>query len=247
MEAVAIIRIVFFAVSIITMFIATKFFYDNNKALYILGGISIVSGIAFIVLLCTTNWTPYAIVKIISLIVILIALVIAADTGHWEAYVMSGVGCMVIIGLAFLVSLMVEGYKYEKNVHEVEQPKIVTTRQELLTANDGTQVSGNVSGGGFVIFHVTGSVSEESVYKYYYLLPDGGAKLGQVKADDTTIYYIENGESPYLEKIESTKYCMDYNNNPPTECDHSWHDTKITYKLHVPKGSISNVYEFDAG
>lgn len=88
-----------------------------------------------------------------------------------------------------------------------------------------------------------GSSSEKSVYKYYYQQEDGGIKLDSVSADDTTIYILKDGEQPHIETVVTTSYYLNYNNNPATRCMES---AEVSYKLYVPEGAITNVYEFDA-
>ena len=203
--------------------------------------LSVFFAIAFIVVLCISNWNYYAIAKIIALILLCVSII---TWGFTYEPVLQVLAIVLVIPLLFLGSFIFKSFQLGENIKEVEEPKISISSQELLCANDGTITTGNLSGGGgFLVFSVIGSSEEESVYKYYYLLPDGGAKLGQVKADDTTIYYIDSDEKPHLDKITTTYYSLDYNESPPKECRHK---STVTYKLYVPKGSVGNVYEFDA-
>lgn len=235
-----ILRIFLFVAPVIIALIASMGYIPKEKIWTILVAISVVMGAVFIVVLCITNWNYYAIAKIVALVLLLGSLIFFEFDWNPLPFVFS---IVLIIPLVFLGSFVFETFQLGKNIKEVEEPKVVISSQELLCANDGAITTGNVAGGGFVVFSVIGSVEEESVYKYYYLLPDGGAKLGQVNADETTIYYIDEGEKPRLDKVTTTYYSLDYNESPPKECRHK---STVTYKLYVPRGSISSVYEFDA-
>lgn len=92
------------------------------------------------------------------------------------------------------------------------------------------------------IWYVQGSASEKSVCRYLYELKDGGIKQGSILADSTTIYFIKDGEKPYLETIFTTTYDINENNEPATRCHKK---SETTYRLYVLEGSILNVYEFD--
>jgi hypothetical protein len=91
--------------------------------------------------------------------------------------------------------------------------------------------------------YVQGSLSEKSVYKYYYQLEDNGIKQGTIPAESTTIYFVKSGEDAYLETIVTTEYYLNKNYTPATRC---MENSETTYKLYVPEGSITNVYEFNA-
>ena len=75
------------------------------------------------------------------------------------------------------------------------------------------------------------------------LSEDGGIKQGTIPVDSTTIYFTKPGEEAYLETIITTEYMINNNNTPATRFGES---SKTTYKLYVPEGSVTNVYEFDA-
>ena len=66
----------------------------------------------------------------------------------------------------------------------------VISTHKILTATDVTTVNGIISGGGCIVWHISGSVSETSVYRFYYQLEDGGMKLEEIPSESTTIYYI---------------------------------------------------------
>lgn len=83
---------------------------------------------------------------------------------------------------------------------------------------------------------INGSVSNESVYKYYYQAEDGGIKQGLIPVDSTTIYIIKPDESAYLEKIELNYYLENdsFINYKIRYLDHS----DITYRLYIPEDYI---------
>ena len=146
-----------------------------------------------------------------------------------------------IVLLISVISFCVILVMYLSNIKEAEEKEVTVASQNIVCVKDGDSVEGGVSGG---IFFVYGQVSGKSVYKYYYQIEDGGFRQGSIPADSTTIYYLEDGENPHLDTIVTKTVLINYNNNPPT--DAGTKDSKTTYKIYVPKGSVTNVYEFDA-
>ncbi len=144
---------------------------------------------------------------------------------------------MVICLILFIVSAIVDcGELVECKTH------VTTSTVKILSATDGTMVNGSMSGSGFIVWHVSGSVSETPVYRYYYKTADGGMKLGEIPTKSTTIYYIEDGKEPYIEVITSIPCNGFYSNYPD---DHFLDKSSTTYKLYVPKGSILENFQFD--
>lgn len=135
-----------------------------------------------------------------------------------------------------VIAYIVAGIMYLGNLEKCEVPDVSTTSSTIICAKDNFSITGS-------ILYVHGSVSEESVYKYYYQLEDGGIKQGTIPADSTTIYFVKAGEEAYLETIVTTEYWMNDNNTPATRCLGT---SKTTYKLYIPEGSVTNMYEFNA-
>lgn len=121
-----------------------------------------------------------------------------------------------------------------------------TTRIDIVNVNDSKEVTGSVSGGGFLIYSVNGSVSTDNVYCYYYQQEDGGFKLASIPADDSTIYYLPEGETKgYINKITTTTtYYYDNNNYPAVKTDEVY-EQSCKYEIYVPEGSIGTYYEFN--
>ena len=142
--------------------------------------------------------------------------------------------------LVTVISFVITGVMYLNNTEECEVPDVSITTCTVICAKDNFSLTGSMSGG---ILYVHGSVSGESVYIYYYQTEDGGIKQGTIPVDSTTIYFTKPGEEAYLETIITTEYMINNNNTPATRFGES---SKTTYKLYVPEGSVTNVYEFDA-
>lgn len=217
-------------------FAGARGIYENNfhttRASNIVAGIAGVLGITFCVLLITTNWNLFTIPKILLFISVCLYVLFCDE---WDACVPFWIGIVITV-IAFIVA----GVMYLNNIEKCEVPDVSTTTCTVMCAKDNSSVTGNISGG---IFCVQGSVSEKSVYKYYYQLEDGGIKQGTIPAESTTIYFVKSGEDAYLETIVTTEYYLNNNNTPATR----WNEnSKTTYKLYVPEGSITNVYEFNA-
>lgn len=203
-----------------------------TRASNIVLGIAGVLGITFCVLLITTNWNLFTIPKMLLFISVCLY-ILFSDV--WDLCIPFWIGIVITV-IAFIVA----GGMYLNNIEKCEAPEVSTTTCTVICAKDNSSVTGTISGG---IFYVQGSVSEKSVYKYYYQLEDGGVKQGTISAESTTIYFVEPGEDAYLETIVTTEYYLNNNNTPATR----WNENSTTtYKLYVPEGSITNVYEFNA-
>lgn len=193
--------------------------------------LSTVLGIAFCILMAETHWNIMIIPKVIVFISVCLYVLFKEELETCGPFWMG-------ILIAF-IAWIITGYFYIGKLEKTNDPDVAITTCNVLCAKDGTMTSGSFSG---TIIYVHGSSSEKSVYKYYYQQEDGGIKLGSISVDDTTLYFLEDGEEPRIETISTTWYYMNYNNNPATRCLET---TNITYKLYIPEGSITNVYEFD--
>lgn len=228
-------------IALIVMRISVEWL-DNTKRNRSIGNIAIfiagVLGITFCALLIITNWNVFTIPKILLFILACIYIVFKEE----DELCMPFWGCILVPVVAYLIAAVM----YMTNIKECETPDVSITDCPLICAKDSTSITGNMSGGGSVIiWHVQGSVSEKSVYKYYYPLDDGGIKQGTIPAEDTIIYFIKEEERPHIETTVTTTYDLNYNNKPATRWEGT-ERTKITYKLYVPEGSVTNEYEFDA-
>lgn len=206
--------------------------YKRTLVSNIVAGIAGVLGITFCVLLITTNWNLFTIPKILLFVSVCLYILFAKA---WKACVPCRIGIVATV-ISFIVTVEMYFHNFEK----CEVPDVSITKYTVICAKDNSSLTGSMYGG---ILYVHGSVSEESVYKYYYQIEDGGIKQGTIPVDSTTIYFVKTGEKAYLEKIITTEYLMNNNNTPATRC---LENSKTTYKLYVPEGSVTNVYEFDA-
>ena len=196
--------------------------------------IAIILVILGVIALIIVKRNVFTIPKILLFISIsLIAWSTTNDDSFW--------GCSCTIGIIItIIAYIIAGVLYFNNIREDETPEITVINTSILCAKDNSVISGGMSGG---IFYVRASVSEKSEYHYYYQQEDGGIKLGTIPAEDTTIYYVEEEEDSYLETTVETTYIWNYNDNPATIFDEI---SETTYKLYVPEGSVTSVYEFDA-
>ena len=152
-----------------------------------------------------------------------------------EGFIWSGLITFILIIFSFVSILFnVPGPSEE-----------TTTRIDIVNVNDSKEVTGSVSGGGFLIYSVNGNVSTDNVYCYYYQQEDGGFKLASIRADDSTIYYLPEGETKgYINKITTTTYYYDNNNYPAVKTDEVY-EQSCKYEIYVPEGSIGTYYEFN--
>ena len=144
---------------------------------------------------------------------IFIALATFSMNGYsYKAYIasfMSGFVCLCLF-IIILFSMI------SPDSHRISgKPEETTTRIDIVNVNDSKEVTGSVSGGGFLIYSVNGSV----------YLPEGETK-GYINKITTTTYYYDNMNYPAVktDKIESQ-----------TE----------RYEIYVPEGSIATYHEFN--
>ena len=219
-------------------FFVTRRIYENNyykltRSSKVVAGIAGVLSITFCILLITTNWNLFTIPKM--LLFISVCLYILFKDEYDDSCAPFWIGLVVTF-----ITFIVTGIMYLNNIEACEVPDVSTKRSTIICAKDNSSITGSTSGS---ILSVHGAISEESVYKYYYQLEDGGIKQGTIPAASTTIYFVASGEEAYLETVITTKYCMNNNNSPATRCLET---SEITYKLYVPEDSVTNVYVFDA-
>lgn len=227
-------KIVIFFLTLVTVFFARSYYekeYDvRNPVTIICGIVSLILGIVFCVLL---NKTLFIIPKILLFITLILVALFDEDT--YDLSKPTKIGLSVTI-----IAYIVAGILWINNFENCEVPEVTITQEKIICAKDNSEITGSITGS---IIYIDGSISEESVYKYYYTLDDGGIKQGTIPANATTIYLIEPGEDAYLETIVTTTYLLNNNNNPATRCVE---ESTTTYNLHIPRGSITNLFELDA-
>lgn len=158
-----------------------------------------------------------------------------------------------ILLFAFAIKRTEEQAIYDEKIVE-QSPQVQTQQYELISASDGTNIEGNLNGessGSFFLIsgtmssNVNGEIKQTDVYKFYYVANSktGEIRLMTVNANSTSIFYVEEGEDPYLLKKVITPYSLDYNVDPPQKCNVG--KSTVTYELHIPKGSIVGSFEFN--
>lgn len=231
-----IVKIVICILTFVILFISWVIYDDENKwqkiIRNILVGTATVLGIIFCVLLITTNWNLFTIPKILLFISVFLYILFKEE---YEACVPFWIAIVITI-FAYIVAFKM----YMDNIETSEIPDIKIKKYTLVSAKDGSSINGNMN---CYIMYSNGTLSERPVYKYYYKIEDGGIRMGTIPADSTTIYFLKDGEEPYLEKILTTSYAINNNDNPPTRY---WETTTTTYKLYVPESAVTNAYEFNA-
>ena len=129
---------------------------------------------------------------------------------------------------------------------EVGSPVVEETRYEILGGNDTTRVSGSISGS---LFHITGSISEDSFYKIYYpSVNSDGEDIAvplTVKENQTEIVFLpDDAQNEYLLKLTTTQL-YEYKNKD-IYGDEQWSETKsVRYKLYVKRETFNNKIVID--
>ena len=220
--------------SFITLFIVRRLYEDTGKT-KLTDNLSLLTGFligSFCILLIIIKPNVLVIPKILLYASCCLAILYKEE----DEWCIPFWKCIALTVVAFCIT----GLIYIFNVEISEIPEVVTTNIKIVCVKDNSYITGQMSGG---VFYKNGSISEEHVYNYYYETGDGGIKLGTIPAEDTVICYVDSEEDVRLERIETINYAINNNNTPATKIKHA---PIITYKLYVPKGSIDNVYTFDA-
>lgn len=112
---------------------------------------------------------------------------------------------------------------------------VIKESYELVSANDSYSLNGTMYGN---IFHIHATLEENSMYRYYYKMKDGGIKQGNIPADQTTIYLVSD-QVPHIEEVWVQYYSI-YKNKKEFDNEEFY-----GYRLYVPNGSITDIFEFD--
>lgn len=211
--------------------------------LFLLG---IVIGVYAIYELCTGNPNEFLGMKIVFYLLcwsLVVADFVVYDLPwghHLEYFLSSFLGLAPFVGGGLLVAFFIYGGAIAPNfLPQTVVEREIVSKTDLVAANDGQRIDGEFHSG---LFTATFTISEDGVYRYYYRVEDGGIKQDWVPADETTIYYSKNEESPHLDKIVSYTVVTHMRNNQPQETkrnETSW------YELYVPEGSVVEAYVFD--
>ena len=151
-------------------------------------------------------------------------------------------------------------HRQEYNAKIIKQdPQVNNYKYELLSAVDGSEIVGSIDGSlsgrvlsRFFVQHTTvdgnvdGEIRQVDVYKFYFIANSetGEIRPKTLEAESTPIFYIEEGEKPYLLEKEVIPYSLDYNVDPAKVCNVG--EKTISYELHIPKDSIVENFRFDA-
>ncbi len=229
-------KIILCILAVVAFFMAGYFEYFNpydylgerSKLAIALNIIGILLVFAFGAVQITTHWTVFAIPKI----VLLLAICIMGEASFFEYWD----NCIDICIVVIIVSYIIGGICYERNIQECKNPDISIEKVELVNATDNLSVKGSFS-------ILGGDVHDEFVYVYYTKDEKGDFFPDTIPAKDTKISYISEGEQPYLEIKTETYYSLNTNDTPATKC---WEHDEISYVLYVPEGSIQEILKFDA-
>jgi hypothetical protein len=115
---------------------------------------------------------------------------------------------------------------------------VTETQANLVAMRNQQDVEGHIVGAIFIVGSMSGSISTEDYYSYYYYLPDGGMMRGKVSADRTTIY--EENRTDGVLYSYSGRMCSCNTCHPA----YTW-EFKPYYKVHVPKGSVIREFKLE--
>jgi len=143
--------------------------------------------------------------------------------------------CFFLMCIVF--SIFEYSFTYSNYVVSCSENHVSTEIVQIVTTIDGTEKGKNIYGDGFVVGLVNDPAANKSIYQYYYRSENGTIIAKEIDVKSTTIVYVENTVSPYVE-ITSTAECFGYTAETKR---HIFIGTRESYILYIPKGSIQNV------
>lgn len=155
---------------------------------------------------------------------------------------------LVLIGVALALF-----HSADYQAYVIEQtPKEAHNKYELLSANISSEIEGSINGsmqGSYFVIYgtadgaINGQIQQNDVYKFFYIANSNTGEMRTMTLDarNTPLYYVEEGETPYLLEKVYTPYSIDYNVDPPKECDYG--EKTVKYELYIPKGAIFQTFE----
>lgn len=183
------------------------------------------------------------------MILLLILCTVTERCNSWKSFtVVLSIWVILGIGMGFWLKAKYNnmpecdkhGHEYiTKDYYNVFE-ETMELEQIVTDSHYEGKIEGNLETSSFFIWHSTstnteGSLEQREEYKYYYKTADGGYKKTSIPVENTTVYYITDGE-PYVEVWRQ------YGNY--TVCSvcgeragYDW--TCNFYKLYVPQGSIA--------
>lgn len=147
---------------------------------------------------------------------------------------------------------------YDANIKPVETLKYREEKIELLSLTDSSKIEGNINGeingsfsrsffiaSGSIYGNIDGAIKQIDVYKIYYCCDKttGQMKPMTLEASTTGLFPTKEGEAPYLLKKIYTRFSLDYNVDPPKECNSY---EIIEYDLYAPKEAIASNFSLDS-
>lgn len=127
-----------------------------------------------------------------------------------------------------LIAFIITGTIHASGLEKCETPDVETTSYLIPFAKD--TLSDN-------IWYIESP--HGSVYKFYYQLEDGESKPYSIPANNTKLYFIQEGEEPHFEIITTTTYYLNKYEKSTTQRQKT---SETTYKLYVPYNSIKNAF-----
>lgn len=205
-------EVVFIVSAVAGLFAGIAFRSESIKLWFLFAAIAILTGIAFVMNVPELNlWTIFAIVS-------LIFWQISTLFGNWENFINYEFSLLLF---SIIIFVILPPVLFPTHLQRCFQTHI-TTKVVMITTDQDSGKS---------------VYKESSDYHYYYQQEDGTTIEGTIPSSRTTIVYIGEDESPYLQ-IVTERECSGY--YPDTK-QHCLGIAYVTYKLYIPEGSIQNV------
>ena len=139
-----------------------------------------------------------------------------------------------IIAIGMLLNYESVTEKYEQNVVKVSDSRYEKKQYELVAEIDEEEIHAKRTYKTRPPYFRRIGEGDEETYKFYYKVEDE-VRYKEIKAQFLTLVPTKDGEKPYYAVRDYIEYSLDYNNDPPTECNLS---ISSSFELHIPKEYI---------
>jgi hypothetical protein len=183
------------------------------------------------------DWTLFSIPKMLLFITTCLFVAFQEYDDDIDGLWCAGIGVTVI---AYLVC----GGIWLYNIQPLKEVDVKETKEAIICLYDNSKIEGEIKGRSSILGgSVEGTITQTKEYTFYYVLEDGGMKMGSVPTSSTTVYYLPKDEDDaYLLTRKELTYTMNNNENPAV----IWRTAeKVSYNLFIPEGSISNFFLLD--
>ena len=173
------------------------------------------------------------IIVAISIVILICNLVYFLLEDEWHGKI-----SLIVLLVALAANTIVDEHRNSVKYTETVQSKTYN----LVSLQDESQVSSSIRGRRYYLY---ASINTDEVYNFYYETEDGGFKIGRIAAANSVVYEKDNCDPAVIEYTTYTKSKMNETWQKILMLDVVKEEAK-SYKVYIPKGTITREYNLDA-